>query len=174
MGVLDQYIIPFSGLGLGYHQFDLHIGNAFFESIEYAEIPGGSLKIDIVMDRQEKMLTFNINIDGTLSVPCDRCLDPFDYPVSGQELLIVKFGDDYHEESAEVIVIPRSEHRINLAHILYEMICLLLPYQKIHPDDAHGNSSCNPEILKKLESLQPKNEQDPRWDSLKDINVNKN
>jgi uncharacterized metal-binding protein YceD (DUF177 family) len=174
VGVLDQYIIPFSGLALGNHEFDFHIGKAFFENIEYSEINGGDVNIHIIMDRQERMLTLHINIEGTVLVPCDRCLDLFNYPVSGQELLIFKFGEDYHEESAEVIIIPRTEHRINLAHILYEMIYLLLPYQKIHPDDADGNSTCDPEILKRLESLQPEKQQDPRWDNLRGINLDKN
>lgn len=174
MGFLNQFVIPFSGLGLGNHHFDYHVDNKFFESFEYSEIHSGVLNIAVDMDRQERMLAFTITLHGTVTVPCDRCLDPFELPVNGQEVLFVKFGDDFHEESAEIIIIPRTEHRFNLAPILYEMILLSLPYQRIHPDDQDGNSTCDPEILKRLQELKPEKDIDPRWEGLKGINLDNN
>ena len=174
MGVLEQFVIPFSGLALGNHRFDYQIDDTFFESFEYSEIHKGNLIITVDMDRQERMLSFKINISGSVTIPCDRCLDPFELRVDGKEVLFVKFGEDYHEESAEVIIIPRTEHRFNLATLLYEMIILNLPYQRIHPDDEKGNSKCDPEILKRLQELDPEKDIDPRWEGLKGINLDIN
>ncbi|MHC1706327.1 MAG: DUF177 domain-containing protein [Bacteroidales bacterium] len=171
MGKKDQYVIPFSGLTTGKHYFDYLVDHEFFESIEYSEIHNGSMQVKVELDRQETMLTFNISFYGIVSIDCDRCLDPFDMPVEGNEVLFVKFGEDYHEESAEVIVIPRTEHRFDLRTILYEMILLSLPYKRIHPEDEDGNSQCDPEILNRLRELEPEKEIDPRWEGLKGINL---
>lgn len=171
MGLKDQFVIPFSGLTPGKHYFDYSVDQTFFDSIEYSEIHSGKLDILVELDRQETMLTFTISFHGIVTVPCDRCLDPFDMSVDGKETVYVKFGDDFHEESAEIIIIPRTEHRFDLRTILYEMILLSLPYQRIHPEDADGNSQCDPEVLKRLKDMEPDHDIDPRWEGLKGINL---
>ncbi len=162
----EQFVIPFSGLALGNHTFDFEIGKAFFEEFEDCGIRDGHLIALVEMEKQERMLVFTIEVKGTVNIPCDRCLDYFDLAMEGHEVLYVKFGDTYREESADVIIIPRTEHRYDLKQILYEVIQLSLPYQRIHPERNSGES-CDPDILAKLESLRPRQTTDPRWDALK-------
>ena len=57
-----------------------------------------------------------------------------------------------------------------MAQPIYEMVVLSLPAKRIHPELEDG--SLQSDILKKLEELQPKVEQnnnDPRWNKLKDL-----
>ncbi|HRY32544.1 MAG TPA: DUF177 domain-containing protein [Bacteroidales bacterium] len=166
MGLPEQFVIPFSGLALGNHSFDFQIGKSFFEAFEDSGIRDGNISVLVEMEKQERMLVFSVEVKGTVNVPCDRCLDYFDLAFEGREVLYVKFGDAYREESADVIIIPRTEHRYDLKQILYEVIQLSLPYQRIHPGGDSGES-CNPDILAKLESLRPRPAADPRWDALK-------
>ena len=42
-------------------------------------------------------------------VPCDRCLDDMEQPVSSADKLMVKFGHEYAEEGDNLIVIPEEE-----------------------------------------------------------------
>ena len=59
-------------------------------------------------------------------------------------------------------------------HFIYETICLALPHRIVHPDDENGNSTCNPEVLKKLESMsqtEKPQEIDERWAALKDLKL---
>ena len=171
MDYLKQFVIPFSGLAVGNHQFEFVIGDKFFERIDFSEIDHGDIQVLVDLDRQERMLVFDIRMDGKVIVDCDRCLDPLELIIQKNEKLFVKFGEEYLEESDDVIVIKETDYQFNLAQYLYEFIVLSLPYQRVHPDDKDGKSTCNPEILSKLEALRPPPSTDPIWDDLRNITL---
>ncbi|MBP6976994.1 MAG: DUF177 domain-containing protein [Bacteroidales bacterium] len=136
----------------------------------YSEIKSGKLEVDLELEKQESMMILHFAISGTAHVMCDRCLDYYDQPVSGTERLIVKFGETSLEETDEIVVIPATEHRINVSHYLYEYVHLLLPYKCVHPSDEEGNSLCNREVTGRLEETHDKEKpDDPRWDALKKL-----
>lgn len=173
MGYLQDFIIHFEGLSIGNHEFDFGVDHRFFEQIEYSEIKKGNINIKLDFERQENMLILQFDLEGEVEVTCDRCNDEFNYPVLGKQKLLVQFGDRFIEETGELIIIPKSDTEINLAPYIYEFISLMLPIQRIHPDDEAGNSTCNPEMLKKLDELSGnKKEFDPRWDALKKLKKN--
>ena len=95
MDYLKQFVIPYSGLALGNHQFEFILGDKFFESIEYSEIKHGQLLAVINLEKQERMLVFDFDINGIVRVECDRCLDDLEIEVSDTERLIVKFGEEH-------------------------------------------------------------------------------
>ncbi len=166
---LKQFVIPFSGLELGNHQYSFAIGDEFFESIEYSEFSQGDLQVDLELEKQERMMIFRFHITGIVDVDCDRCLEPLELFVDDKEQLIVKFGNEYVEESDEVIVIPAHEYQFDISHYLYEFISLSLPVQRFHPDDENGNSTCNPEFLEQLNAHAQEQEIDPRWEKLRGL-----
>lgn len=169
MSYFDHFVIPFSGLKPGKHDYSFDIDDAFFAHFEYSEIKSGRLTVDLVLEKKENLLELDFTIHGTVHVMCDRCLDHFDQPVNGSERLFIKFGVTAYEESDEVVVIPSTEHRINVSHFIYEYIHLLLPYKCIHPNDEEGLSQCNPEVVSRLnEHIEP-GMGDPRWDTLKKL-----
>ncbi len=168
MGYLKQYILPFSSLSLEKHLYHFDIDGKFFAEFEFTEIEQASISVDLTLDRQERMLVLDFAIKGSINVMCDRCLDYFDFAVEKQERLIIKLGDSWKEESEEILIIPETEHQLDISPYLYEYIVLMLPIKKIHPEDENGNTQCNPEIIKRLNELS-KPEPDSRWDSLKGL-----
>ena len=172
MDYFKQFVIQFSGLNNGDHNFDFEVTDEFFEKIEYSEIKKGKVNIDVLLNKQENMLVFNFSIKGFVNVICDRCSYPFDIEVAGEKKLIVKFGDETYEETDEILIIPETDYQIDLYHYVYEYINLLLPVKKVHPEDSNGNSTCNPEVIKKLEELENQNPTDPRWNELKKLKNN--
>jgi len=166
---LRDFIITFSSLSLGNHSFDLEFNDKFFGEFEYSEIKKGIGTIQIELEKKERMLVFDIMIDGWVEVTCDRCLEPFEYDIYTEERLFVKFGEAYEEQSEDVIIIPEGSFEYDLSQFIYELINLSLPIKIVHPDDEDGNSLCDPDIIERLESLKPKTETDPRWDSLKGL-----
>ncbi|MDP2423928.1 MAG: DUF177 domain-containing protein [Bacteroidales bacterium] len=166
-----QFVIPFGGLKLGHHQFDFEIGDKFFAALDYSEIRNGSLKVELKLEKQPRMLQLVFDISGSVEVICDRCLDPVDCPVNGTNVLFVKFGKEYEEESEDVIVIPETQTQLDVMHYIYEFISLLMPYRHVHPEDKNGKSSCDPHVIKKLEELTPSQSIDSRWDALKNIEI---
>ncbi len=173
MSYLKDFIIPFEGLSIGNHEFGFEVNRSFFEEITYSEISNGLVNVNLDFEKQETMFILSFSIEGNVEVMCDRCTDNFNYSIKGEQQLLVQFGDEFVEEDSEMIVIPRGDNVINLAPFIYEYIFLMLPIQKIHPDDQSGNSTCNSEMLKKLDELSyTKIQDDPRWDALKKLKKN--
>jgi len=169
LSALKRYIIQFGGLSIGNHNFEFHVDDAFFENFEYSEIKNGDVLVDVSLEKQETLLILNFSIKGNVNIICDRCSDFFDLPISTNQQLIVKFGDEDFEETDDIFVIPFNEHKIDLSQLIYEYINLSLPIKRVHPDNKQGNSTCDPEIIKIIEGLSENNSTDNRWDALKKL-----
>jgi len=174
MSYLDQFSITFTSLSLGVHAFEFDLDERFFEDFNEDEISKAQIKVLVSMEKQDRMLVLYFDIKGSVNVLCDRCLDQFDQPVEGEERLIVKFGDSFHEESDEVVVIPESVHKLNVSQYIYEFINLLLPIKRVHLNDEEGISNCNPEIVDRLGDSEEGEKTDPRWDALKMLQKSNN
>lgn len=167
MAKTKEFIIPFKGLGLGFHEFSFEIDKSFFDDIEYSEIENGFISVDLNFEKQENMLVFDFSIHGEIEVNCDRCLEAFHLPIKGQQQLIVQFGESYKEETDEIIILPEHEYEFNIAPFLYEYIYLMKPLQCIHPEGKNSESMCSSEVMDKLNELNNRKTTDPRWDALK-------
>jgi uncharacterized metal-binding protein YceD (DUF177 family) len=166
-----RYAIPLSGLKEGHHTIDFKIGKEFFEQFEESEVKEGSLIANIEMDKRSSHLDFVLRISGSVRICCDRCLEMFFQPVNCENRLIVKFGKSIEDIDPDILSVPADEHELDLQQHIYEFILLALPIKRVHPDDNNENSTCDPEMLKKLEELivEEENENDPRWDELKKL-----
>lgn len=161
----SELIIPFKGLSEGDHQYDFVISDSFFESFEPLNIREGKIDLSLDLEKETSLLSFLFHFSGSVKLTCDRCLEEYDQPVEDDFRLIVKFGEAFREISDEMVEIPYTEHRFDLSQYIYEFVQLMLPLKHVHPDDALGNSTCKPEMLKKLDELS-KPATDPRWEAL--------
>jgi uncharacterized protein len=171
--VLDEFIIPFSGLKQGLHTFDFEVNDKFFACFENSEVTKGKLNIALEMDRKAVLLLLTIKLSGYVTVMCDRCGDDFDMPLTGSQSIVVKIGNEEGESDEDVIYLSLKDNEINVAHTIYETISLSLPFNRKHPD-----GKCNKEALKKIklfsgEDLNKSETIDPRWDALKQLKFKK-
>jgi uncharacterized metal-binding protein YceD (DUF177 family) len=165
-----HYNIPLSGLKEGLHKFDFEIDKKFFDKFEGSGIEDGKLIADLSIEKRNTHADIRISINGTVRVCCDRCLEMFDYPLSSESRILVKFATKSEEIDPDILYLPPGENELDLQQHLYEFIMLALPIRKIHPNDSNGNSTCDPVMLKKLEDLRvEESETDPRWDELKKL-----
>ena len=171
MNRLKEYNIQFVGLEPGNHQFEFEVKDSFFEHFEFSLIQHGQVQVTVNLEKMERMMIFDIGIEGDVLVTCDRCTNEFNFPVSDTQRLIVKLGTEYVEESEDVVVIPETEYKFDLSPYIYEFIHLALPARLLHPDDEDGNSTCDPDMLRLLETLTPTESMDPRWEALKKLNT---
>jgi uncharacterized metal-binding protein YceD (DUF177 family) len=165
-----EFILPIAGLAPGKTNFTFNLGRPFFALVDDDEVINGKVNVELQLDKRENMIELHFTINGWLEVPCDRCADEFHQPIEGNQILILKYGERYEEETDEIIIIPADHHEFDISKLLYEYIILLLPIRKVHPDDNNGNTLCNKEVLSKLEQLRIETESDPRWEALKKIN----
>ncbi len=179
MAKLKEYNIPLKDISKEGNIFEFRLSKSFFSKLEDAEIEDGD--IEVVVKLTQKALFFNLQfeMEGSVELICDRCLDTMDYHFTLNENLDVKLGESYSEEE-NFIVVPQSERIINIAWLMYELIALNIPIQHIHDD-----GECNTEMTEQLakhsaihtndnstdEALNDNKEfrNDPRWDRLKDI-----
>jgi uncharacterized metal-binding protein YceD (DUF177 family) len=164
-----EYVLTFADLKIGEHRFDYHVDNAFFETFPESEILAADVNVSLVLDKQENMLALFFDVEGAVSVTCDRCLDEFPFLVETEEKLLVKFGTAYKELDDDLIVLPSKTHSIDLQQHIYEYIMLALPMQRIHPDLPDGTSGCNQTMLKQLKKINTNQKADPRWDVLRKL-----
>ena len=170
---LKSYIIQFSGLSFGKHEFTFDIDKRFFDSYEYSIVKDGNLTAEVVLDRQPTMMLVDFHIKGTVQLTCDVCLKEFDGDVDIDANLIVKFTDqDLEEITDDIIVLSRNEHEFSVADLLYEHINLSIPHY-VRCDEQGGDQTCDEEMIAMLQNLEPKIESeepsDPRWEMLKKL-----
>lgn len=176
---LKDFRIAFSGLKTGYHNFDLLIGEAFFNKFEALAVNDGNLKVDLQMEKKERMLVFDFSISGEVDLACDRCLEIYQQPVRIEKTIYVKLQNGIQEiveESEDVILISDQDSDFDVSQLIYEFISLALPMKRIHDTDKNGKSLCNEEMVNLLENNghhgTVQEVTDPRWDALKKLKNN--
>lgn len=173
----DEFKLRISGLALGTHKFSIDCDKTFFELAEIANLEDGVLKLEIEMIKDEHIIDLFFHFSGEVTTLCDRCLDPYTFPLEIEDKLIVKlvaFPEEEQLDNDEMWIVNENEYELDVFHFVYETILLSMPLQIMHPDNPDGTSSCNPEVLEQLEKLSQKEENtnDPRWDALKNIKEN--
>ena len=168
------YAIRISGLGEGDHDFSFELDREFFVLFEHPEINNGDVHADVILEKKTGIFALHFSLKGKVEVMCDRCLEKFMTEISSTQTIFIKMGEEPGEIDDDVLIILRDDHEIDVGQYLYEFIMLALPYQKVHPDDSDGNSTCNPEMIEMLDAHRSKeteknDDTDPRWDALKGI-----
>jgi len=168
--------IQFSGLKSGVYHYDFTLSDGFFSDYKNEKILGGNVVFNVKLEKKERLLTFFFTYSGTVRTTCDRCLEEMDWPVEGEQTLFVKFSDTEHSDDEDVVILPEKAFKIDLAQWMYEYVAVALPIQCTHPDDANGEPTCDPEMLKYIsaqdedgEEGQHEGETDPRWEALRQL-----
>jgi uncharacterized protein len=172
VGGLRQYTIPYKGLQEGEHDFNFVVDNSFFEQFESSEVKRGVVSVQVELIKHSHFLELQFDINGKITVNCDRCLEPFVTRITHQAVLYVRFGENTIEQSDDLLILADSENELHLGQLIYEYIHLALPIQRIH-SEIDGISGCNPEMIEKLDAHDvddPENaSMDPRWEKLKEL-----
>lgn len=173
-----EFQIAWQGLKPGPHTIIYDIDDRFMqEHGQLSDERNWAAKVTLLFDKHEGFFMLKFDIDGKITVPCDRCGDDFDLKLWDEFNLLIKLlGDDTQniDEEDDVVFIPRSETVIDIGNWIYEFLMLSVPLQHIHPDNANGSSGCNPQALNLLDKLKEVEEApiNPIWkglDGLKNI-----
>ncbi|HLV14570.1 MAG TPA: DUF177 domain-containing protein [Xanthomarina sp.] len=176
---LKEFTIPFVGLKLGKHHFEYQINKAFFEHFEYEEFNDSSVNVELILDKKTTLLELEFNISGSVNVNCDLTNEAFNQEITNQFNLVVKFGEEYNDDDVDILILPHGDYEVNIQQYIYELIVLSVPIKRVHPGVEDG--TLDSEILKKLEELSPRLEEnkkteeeiDPRWNTLKKLLTDK-
>lgn len=157
-----EFEIAWQGLKPGLHTFQFDLDDKFIEEKGGTEREFSDLDAQVTLkfDKKTNFFLCHFDIDGSVTVPCDRCGDDYKLRLWDEFDLVIKLTGEETEdmgEDADVAFIPRSETVIDISDWVYEFVMLSVPLQHVHPDKPDGTSGCNPEALKLLDQLsEPK------------------
>lgn len=148
----EDFIIPLNGLKAGKTEFFWRADEKFFRNFDNSDILAADISVAAVVEKSGKYLGVDAAVSGTLTVPCDRCLEDVTLPISADIRLSVKFGAESaaadaapDQDEREVIYVPDSSADLDLSQTVYDYACLALPMQRVHPD-----GGCSPEVMRYL------------------------
>lgn len=173
--MMKKYEIAFVGLKNKVHQLEFEVDRTFFEEFENCPIEKGDLKIDVFFDKKDSFFILDFQVNGIVSLACDRCLEYFDYEMIFDFKIIVKFEerDDKIGDEEDVIYLSKTETHLYLKEVIYDYILINIPIQVVHPKDKEGIDTCNPAVLEKLNVKKIEEDIDPRWAALSKLKDNK-
>jgi len=166
---LSSFDIAFEGLSVGTHKFTFQLDEAFFNYFGDEKVSDPELVADLLMQKSDGLMNFDITIRGSVKLVCDRCLGDVSFDLNEVRSLHVKTsGGDTDADNDEVISIPEGQHLFNSAQHLYDFVVLSIPMRVVHEAE-----SCDPEVERILDKKSNTHTtgDDPRWQKLKEVTI---
>ena len=96
------------------------------------EILDANVNVEVRVTKEgSQKVEADVTLKGSVTVQCDRCLEPLQIPV---------------EENPQEVFKPGTvEIEWDLSQEVYDYICLAMPLQRVHPE-----GQCNPDTVRFL------------------------
>ena len=138
---MDSFIIPLNGWAAGEREFRFHADTEFFQKFDNTEILDADVNAEIRVTKEGmQKVEAVLRLQGTVTVPCNRCLEPVVIPVEANP--------------SEVLAPGEEEVDWDLSQAVYDYVCLSLPLQRVHPE-----GECNPDTVRFLSRRERGNEE---------------
>ena len=192
MGKFSAYKLPLKSLGTGTHEFEYHLDKQFFANMESSDVHDADLAVHLTVKYNGDFYDLDFHVSGEVVLICDRCLDDLHYPIDTTYHIIVKYGEDYNDDSDEILEIPESDNTLNVAYMLYDTVELAIPIKHVHPlgkcnrqmsallkkhraTAGDEDAELENELIDEIETLPDSSDDaptDPRWDALRKLSDN--
>ena len=120
MGKFTAYKLPLKSLAKGSHEFDYALGKQFFADMENTDIRNADVKVRLTVVYNGDVYDLSFVFTGEITVLCDRCLDDLVLPIDTTYHIMVKYGEDFNDDSDELLEIPDSDNYLNVAYMMYD------------------------------------------------------
>ena len=182
MSVINEMQIDLRSLAQDVTQFDFRLrGDELCELADGHDVHGGDLAARLTLTRVgEGQFELQIDVDGQLEIPCDRCLEDMQQHVSASESLQVRLVPDtacQDDQDEDTICVGEREALLNVAWPVMEAALLAVPIQHVHE-----TGLCERAMVKALEEHSAarsgegetgKTAADDEWkEKLKQIKIN--
>lgn len=144
LGKFDKYKVELKNMKADSAKYEFTLDNQFFVDLDGPEVQKGKLTVELNVKKTSGVFLLDFQTEGFVIVPCDRCLDEMELPVSTSDKLKVKLGSSFAEEG-DIVVVPEEDGYINIAWFLYEFIALNIPMKHVH-----APGKCNKGMVGKL------------------------
>lgn len=140
----ESFVIALSDLRSGVTELEWNVGKEFFEEYGNEQIRSAVLQAKTRVQKNASSLLVDLELGGSLTVPCDRCLEDVALDVDASAALKIRMGvepdpENDEEDGRELVCLPEGEDEFDFAQLIYDYACLSLPLQCCHPE-----GMCNP------------------------------
>ena len=148
---MQPFVIALNGLAAGKTQFRWHAEGQFFSGFDNSEILDAGIDVTVVVEKSGNYIGVDMDLEGTVTVACDRCLADLELPVSASPRFSVKFGEEpgddivTSEGEREIVFLPEADTEMDMSQLIYDYTCTSLPLSRVHED-----GECDPETVKFL------------------------
>ena len=130
MLTLQPFVVEIRTLRTGNSEFTWKAGRQFFEEFGDSGILDADITVTARVSNHGLTIDVMAEIDGSVTVPCDRCLETLVIPVD------TSFEETYTPES----------DILDISQEVYDYVLTSLPMVRVHPE-----GECNGETTKYLE-----------------------
>ena len=165
-----DFCLTFGSLKEGYHEFEYQLTKEFFTELDQDLVSNGLVDVLLKVERAERHLSLDFELDGWLERSCDVCLSELQYPIKTMQHLHVKITDKEIEDDTDLISVGSNEHELNLENHLFDYAVLALP-MKVTCADSINREECDKEVRDMLSKDEESstNADHPEWQKLKGI-----
>lgn len=165
---LESLKIDLKGQKEGEIALEYDLDDAYFRAIDAPEVSKGRVHVSLAIRKQSGFFELLFHTEGTVIIPCDRCLDEMEQPIKADNRLAVKLGTAYKEDD-DTVTIDEYEGILDVSWFIYEFIALAIPIKHVHEP-----GKCNVAMIEALEEHsaarssdeEDAREIDPRWEAL--------
>ena len=177
--MVDALKLKIKTLPFGIHAVECHVDETFFNLDEQTEVRSASVDVAVTVTRKSET-TYHLEIacHGTVTVPCDRCLDDLDLPVEvDYRLDVEQTGTELDDTNDELLIVPSEWRELDTAPLVRDTVLLSIPMTHCHASE----DDCNADMLDMLDSHRVESVSadddgdnqtsgtDPRWEALKKL-----
>ena len=130
MAEVNSNCIVLDTLEIGDYSFDFQLHNDYLSQLESSFLSGGEVRVSARLKLREEDYDLWMEVDGDVTVTCDRCLDNM----------------TVHVHDARDMETELDEKELDLNWLAYELIVINLPAVHCHPE-----GGCNPEMIALLQ-----------------------
>ena len=177
--MVDALKLKIKTLPFGTHAVECHVDESFFNTDEQTEVRRADVDVTVEVTRKsETTCHLEISCHGTVTIPCDRCLDDLDLPVdTDYSLNVEQMGTELDDSNDELLIVPSEWRELDTAPLVRDTVLLSIPMTHCHESE----DDCNPDMLEMLDSHRveavPEGDDDnsettgtdPRWEALKKL-----
>ncbi len=170
---MNDFTVKLKAITTGTNSFPFEIKDSFFEAFPFSDVEHADICAIATLDKDGDNISLNLTLDGQINeLACDICTDQVSVKIAAETKLIIKRTDDDLVSTEEIFYIKKSENKVDLKHLIFELIILSVPNKRQHALDKQGNSTCNKEMVDLVNKYTQIKEKpsDPRWDALKSLN----
>ena len=169
---MNNFTVKLGSINTGVNSFDFKIGDQFFESFTFSDIKHGDISAIATFIKDGENISMNLIVKGQINrLNCDICADDLSIYISASEDFIIKKTDENLSSTDEVLYFKKSENKIDLKHLIFELIVTSCPQKRQHALDKNGKSNCDQKMVDLVNKYAQIKEtaSDARWDALKSL-----